>query len=146
MRNTAYHQQANAITGRVLQEIRLENVQLLDEVKAIEENILRIMHTSSHNQENIDPNHQSANATTGINVQNKMTKNLQLMQREIQDLKAEIANNNNNVNNRKTKRDKEKKRPRTIVSKYCWTHGAWHHISKNCKFKADDEYCQPVNE
>ena len=89
----------------------------------------------------------------------KWWKTLQLTQREIQDLKAEIAGNNNNVNNSKTKRDKGKKRPRDILSKYYWMHGAWHHISKNCKFKIEGhkdeatsknwiwgskEYCQPV--
>ena len=67
------------------------------------------MHTSSHNQENIDPNHQSANAITGINVQNEMMKTLQLIQREIQDLKVEITSNNKKANNRKPKREKGKK-------------------------------------
>ena len=48
MRNIAYHQQVNAIKGRVLQETRPENVQLVEEMKATEKNILRTMHTSSH--------------------------------------------------------------------------------------------------
>ena len=120
------------------------------------------MHTSSHNQENIDPNHQSDNEIAGINVQNEMMKTLQLMQRQIQDLKTEISsNNNNNANNGKNQTWKGKKRHRPIVSKYCWTHGAWNHLSNNYKFKAEghkdeatfqnwmggsNEYCHPVNE
>ena len=54
MRNTAYHQQANAIIGKFIEEIWPENIQLLGEVKSAEVNILRAMHATT-NQENIDP-------------------------------------------------------------------------------------------
>ena len=158
MRNTAYHQQANAI----LEEIRAENVQLLDEVKSAENNILRAMHTSE-NQENIDPAQtQSANATMNNSIQMEMMKTLQAMQKEIAELKAEINNSKSSDDaTLRTSNKTRKKKPRTIVSKYCWTHGAWHHISKDCKFKAvghkdaatfanrmggSTEYCTPVTE
>ena len=90
MQNTACHQQANAITGNVLEEIRVENKQLLDEVKLGEVNILRAMHATA-NQENIDPQEtQNANATIEGMMHQEMTKALQVMQREILALKVHM--------------------------------------------------------
>ena len=162
MRNTAYHQQANAMTGQVLQEIRAENLQLVDEVKSAEGNILRAM-LASENQENINPQQtQSANATMQTTLQTEMMKTLQAMQKEIAGLKQEIHNSKNGggAPSRASSKARNKK-PRTIFSKYCWTHGAWHHNSRDCKFKAEghkdtatfvnrmggsNESCPPVTE
>ena len=95
MRNTSYHQYANAITGKVFEEIRAENIQLLDEVKSAEVNILRAMHTTI-NQENIDPQEtQNTNSTIEGTMHQVMMKTLQVMQREILGLEVQM---NNNVN------------------------------------------------
>ena len=39
---------------------------------------------------------------------------------------------NDKKKSNKTKLSKNKRR--TNISKYCWTHGAWHHHSKDCNF------------
>jgi len=46
MYKTVYHQQTNAMTGKFLNEVRADNLQLLDEVKSAKGNILRANLTS----------------------------------------------------------------------------------------------------
>ena len=79
MRNTAYHQQVNAITGKVLEEIWAENIQLPDEVSSAEVNILQTMH-APENQESVNPQKtQNANATIEGTMYQEIMKLLQVM-------------------------------------------------------------------
>lgn len=42
----------------------------------------------------------------------------------------------NNQDSKKRSKKKGKRR-RTNISKYCWSCGAWNHVSKYCRFKKD---------
>ena len=83
------------------------------------------MHTSG-NQENIDPAQmQPANATMNNLMQMEMMKTLQAIQKEIAELKQKINNSKSGDDaTLRTSNRKRKKKLCTIISKYCWTHGA----------------------
>ena len=70
------------------------------------------------------------------------------------------ANTGNNAAMDATKKKKKKRKPRYDTSKYCWSHGAWNHLGKNCVNKKDGhkdeatfknkmmrstEFCQPCS-
>ena len=94
-------------------------MQLLDEVKSTEVNILRTMHATA-NQENVGPQEtQHANAVIeGTIHQEILIKTLQVMQRKILGLKFQI-NNNANSNDaalRTSVKGKRGKRPHAIFT------------------------------
>ena len=60
-----------------------------------------------------------------------MLKILQAMQKEIQELKSQQPEISSDPSKRKQRQKK-----RIDISKYCWTHGAWGHINKDCKRKS----------
>ena len=71
MQNTAYHQQTNAITSQVLQDIRTDHSQVLDKVKLTGTNILQSMQISQHhndNNENMEPELSNETANTVSNI------------------------------------------------------------------------------
>ena len=53
------------------------------------------------------------------------------MQKEIHKLKSQQSDISSDSSERKQLQPKK----RIDISKYCWTHGAWGHISKDCKRK-----------
>ena len=89
------------------------------------------MHATA-NQKSID--HQetkNTNVTIEGTMCQKIMKTLQVMQREILGLKVQMNSNANDATSNTSNKGKRGKRPCHIFLKYFWTHGAWHHTSKN---------------
>ena len=108
MRNTAFHQHANLITTQVLQEIRTDHSRVIDELQNTGNTILQAMQVSQHyseDKENEPPVQQkSANAVTGNPFQLEILKTLQLMQKEIQDVKKQITSGDGGRKKRQPKK------------------------------------------
>lgn len=141
MKNSIFHQQANSVTERVLQEIKLDNQIVKDEIKATEAKLFSVFeniadyHSNDNNDENLPPQSSVNLATTNNNVQLEILNALK-------DLKLEMTKIGSNKRPREQKGDrdrkKQKRRYRKDTSKYCWTCGAGNHLSKNCRKKAEN--------
>ena len=122
MKNTAYFQNANAMTS-VLETIKQERVEMIQEVKNTEEKIMRAMQmTQEHfeqNQEQRDdvdetptPAQKVNSATTDV-VQLEILKLLKEMREENKNLKKNQNNSNkydkNNTNNNQNNRNNNKR-------------------------------------
>ena len=144
MRNTAFQQQANAISRQVLSEIQRENSTLADSIsKATEDklvNAFALLQTADNeNQENIPPL-PSANSLSSDPVALEMLKLLKDIRTDMKKSRTtttplKTIKRKNESDQDETKKRKKPRR-RLDVSKYCWTHGACNHHSKDCKFKA----------
>ena len=80
---------------------------------------------------------QALNAATTLNVQNETLKLLQELQKQLFNLSTEVKKKGGE----KSKKDYKKtvdnpSFTRTITDKYCWTHGACNHESKDCTRQA----------
>ena len=158
MRNTAYFQQANAITT-VLESMKQERLEMIQEVKNSETKIMRAMQmTQDHfvqiseqgdNVEIKEEPMQKANSVSTDMVQLEILKLLKEMKEENKKTwkKNKNSNQNNNNNNANTNNNKnnnrnqnqnqnanenQRKKQRRDVSKYCSSCGAGNHIGKNC--------------
>ena len=133
MRNTSFQQQANAISEQVMREITQDRTKVINEVKTVVED--RILHAFAQTNipDSVDPANPSINSTITDTVQLEILKLLKDLRQDFNNSKNNQRGKNPNNTTKKTR----KKRPRTDVSKYCWTHGAWNHDSADCKFKAE---------
>ena len=137
MKNTMFHQQANAVTERILQEIKLENMTLRDEIKATEAKLFGVFENltevQQENEENISPQ-PAANYSSDNKIQLEILKTLAEIQKG-------LKNQHNPKPPYKPKQPKkqtgQKRKWRYNTSKYCWTCGAGNHLSKDCRCKAD---------
>ena len=78
------------------------------------------------------------NAATTINAQSETLKVLQDLQKQLQTISQEVKNGGGN-NGRKREFRKTPDDPpytRANTEKYCWTHGACNHESKECTRRA----------
>ena len=107
MRSTAFHSAAMAS-------------EIIEEIKGVKESVNIVLRAREEDQENTPPVHH-ANFTRQDDQQSDILNFLKKLQDEVSALK--ISNNNRNNNTRKRKR----------TDKYCWTHGACAHESKDCK-------------
>jgi hypothetical protein len=120
MKGTAFHR-ANMLADQVLQEVR-----------SVQENVLEALEATSFNtedKENDPPPQQQANIVA-TSVQTEILNTLRAMQGEIAALKRGNVCHQTSTDNNTTSGNIHR---RTIDrSKYCWTHGAWNHHSKDC--------------
>ena len=120
MKGTAFHK-ANMLADQVLQEVR-----------SVQENVLEALTAANFNdedKENNPPPQQQANSVA-TSVQTEILNTLRAMQGEIAALKRGNVCQQTSTDNSTTSRNIQR---RTIDrSKYCWTHGAWNHDSKDC--------------
>ena len=143
MKYIAFHQQANAVTDRVLSKIKIDNENVRNEIRATEAKLFSVFETladsnSQENQENIPPQPSANNVATGNQVQLEMLKRLSEIQKEMKyqkedgSRKQKKRKQKDKTPNNSTK-PKHKWRPDTY--KYCWSCGAWNHFSKDCRNK-----------
>ena len=79
----------------------------------------------------------TANAAAQVSVQTETLKVLQQLQQQLQSLSQEVKNGARNTKNRVFKKTPDDPPyTRSETSKYCWTHGACNHDSKDCTRKA----------
>jgi translation initiation factor 2B subunit (eIF-2B alpha/beta/delta family) len=120
MQSTAFHQ-ANFIATRVLEEV--QSVQNL-----VTEAMERL--PPAQDKENVPPPQPVANAAVSTDaVQLQMLELIKNLQDEVKSMKKSNRNSNNNYS------ASGQQRKRTNVSKYCWSHGACTHSSKECNRK-----------
>ena len=121
----AEHQALRKVRGITMRSTAFHSAAMATEIIAELQNVKETMHVAlmvrEQEQENIPPtNH--ANYAGQDNQQSEVLAFLKKLQEEVTALKISNANNRNN-NNRKRKK----------TDKYCWTHGACAHDSKDCK-------------
>ena len=124
MKHAGFHQ-ANHVASQVMEE-----------VQSVQHSVLQLLQCQETNKENTPPPpeipEQKANAVTPTDstmlMQMEMLKLIKSLQQEVSNLK-----NNNNTNNEN--RNNPNYRGRTVTNRYCWTHGATNHSSKDCRFK-----------
>ena len=80
---------------------------------------------------------QNSNVTIKGTIHQEIMKTLQVMQRKILGLKVQMNNNVKEETINTSNKGKRGKRLCHIFTKYWWTHGAWHHTSEKCRFKAE---------
>ena len=149
MRNTIFQQQANAMTAHMLDEIKKDNAEVREEIRASEEKIFSMFesHTPSSAPTHPPiPPAPAANSAVDNKVQLEILKQLKEL-KEMSTSKKKPRNSNKNnggKDNASSENDsddtsgkKKKKKYRFNTSKYCWTHGAWNHHSADCKNKAE---------
>ena len=149
MRNTVFQQQANAMTAHMLDEIKKDNAEVREEIRASEEKIFSMfeIHTPSSVPTHPPiPPAPAANSAVDNKVQLEILKQLKEL-KEMSTSKKKPRNSNKNnggKHNASSENDsddtsgkKKKKKYRFNTSKYCWTHGAWNHHSADCKNKAE---------
>ena len=141
MRNSIFQQQANSVTERVLQEIKLDNQNVRNEIKATETKLFNVFETLAEYQakgesDENTPIQPSVNiATSNDNIQLEILKALK-------ELKIDLNKGNRGrppkrqQDQNDKKEGKKKRRWRYDTSKYCHSCGAGNHLSKDCKRKA----------
>ena len=148
MKSAIYLQQANAIAS-VLKTIKSENMDILNEVKNSEGNIMRAMQMTQENFEREENDEReepeemqklshSVNSVTTDTIQLEILRLLKEMKESSStkqyDKKKKTKDNErkNNKKNKKPQSDNTKKRSRYNTSKYCWSCGAGNHSSSDC--------------
>ena len=131
MQQAGYHH-ANMLAQTLKQDLDQQNDKLLSMMQSVMEQSMAPTEPASDISA---PSAHLANATTSDTVQLQI---LQLIQQLQQDMKTCIAATSNAST---TKRVFKKTRDnggmlRKDISKYCWTHGACGHESKDCRAKA----------
>ena len=139
MKNTMFHQQANSVTERVLQEIKIENNTLRNDLKATEAKLFGVFENltevQKEDEENIPPE-PTANSASENTIQLEILKTLAEIQKGLK--KQQISKQPyKRKHPKKEHKDGQKKKWRYNTSKYCWTCGAGNHSSKDCRGKAD---------
>ena len=138
MRNSIFQQQANSVTERVLQEIKLDNQNVRDEIKATETKLFSVFENlADFNQGNTEDENTPPQPTVN-NVSNGDAIQLEIL-KILQELKNDKATNRNKSNrdnkDKKGNKSNKKKRFRYDTSKYCHSCGAGNHHSKDCRKK-----------
>ena len=146
MQNTLFQNQANAVTTKVLQEIKEDNEQVRAELKQSEQKLCSILEEIS--QQNAtpplttEPPEQKANSTKSDTVMLEVLKALKDLKETRTPHKRRNENNDNessggddNSDGGGKKKKKTKKKYRYNTSKYCWSCGAWNHFGKDCRNK-----------
>ena len=128
-------------------EIRSDIHENQEKMFAIMQNLTPPENTSSQIYE--EPYQESANATTQLAIQSETLKVLAEIQKQLQSLKSDTKDNGTNPTgkkrpNRKTPDDATF--TRTIIGKYCWTHGACNHNSNECTRQAPGHKLQATND
>lgn len=86
-------------------------------------------------EENIPPQEQAGNATTDTTTEIlQALKNLTANYKKLENKFASISDTpRGGLRDITNTNDRRERRPRTIVTKYCWTHGGCGHKSGDCK-------------
>ena len=124
-------QQANFL-AQALQEnmVNMEST-ILDRLNALEAQPVQ----ENFDQENIPPQ-ESAGNVTDISADILLAlKNLTVNYKKLESKFAAMSDNNHGARLRDVTNggDHREQRPRTIINKYCWTHGGCSHKSTDCK-------------
>ena len=120
MKGTAFHR-ANMLAEQVLHEVR-----------AVQTNVLEALDATNfdgEDKETVLPPQQKANSAA-TSVQDEILNTLRMMQGEIAALKRGNLCHQTSTEDTNTSRNNQR-RP-VDRTKYCWTHGAWNHLSKDC--------------
>jgi hypothetical protein len=169
MKNSAFTNTANAITASVIESVREELnddrsrvFQRLDETESSILNALTVTPRTANTSVVTDDESTTStmtervNATVSDSIQLEILKLLKDIQRNINGNQVQATTNGLQQG---TKGKGKKKRKRLDTSKYCWSCGAWNHLSVDCRFKKDGHkdnatfankmngstyYCQPV--
>ena len=132
MAQAGYHH-ANHLAQEIREELQGNQQQMI----ALLQNYDNVTHerdTETDGEHNLTV----ANAATSINVQSETLKVLQDLQKQLQTISQEVKNGGGN-NGRKREFKKTPDDPpytRANTEKYCWTHGACNHESKECTRRA----------
>ena len=137
IQQAGYHQVnmiATKISSKLQQQLSQQDAQLLD--------MFQTLQTSD--QENIPLNYAVACTTTqSDNTQLEILCALQELHRDLNNIKSSSSNTSNQQTTGSSTRKYARKTPdaggrlRKNISKYCWTHRACAHTSKDCPDKAD---------
>lgn len=127
MQSTAYHQ-ANYLAEQVLQEVRSVQTTVMDQLAHL---------PIDSDKENEAPvyEHQANAAKSEESVQLEMLKLIKDLQLEVRNMKSNSNYNNGNKNehNNNNNNGSNRRKRKRNNTKYCWTHGACAHDSKDCK-------------
>lgn len=140
MRNSIFQQQANSVTERVLQEIKLDNQNVRDGLKATEIKLFNVFqnmveYQAKETDNENTPVQPSVNlATSNDNVQLEILKALKDLKADLRKGKQTQPQKRESEQNDR-KNGKKKLRRRYDTSKYCHTCGG-NHYSKDCRRKA----------
>lgn len=151
MQSGVLNHSAHLVLQQVMSQIQAECLQYFNALNASKERILSALLTT-HPTSNVTPVAQ-ANALSSDNVLNNVAKTLKEVKNELKKLpsfankKEEVDINCNMFHNC------------INCSKYCWSCGAWNHLSKDCTWHCTGHknnttfqnmmggstaYCQPV--
>ena len=106
---------------------------MLSEVRNTGDTILKAMQICQEVNDENKENNENVNSVSNLNL-DELIKAIQGLQKEVKILKSNKKNDSDNSNNNNSNKKKRRK-PRLDTSKYCWSCGAWNHISADCKNK-----------
>ena len=177
MKNSSFSNTANAITASVIESVREELnddrsrvFQRLDETESSILNALTVTPRTSNTSIVTDDESttstitEKVNATVSDKIQLEILKLLKDIQQDMTNNKQQNTSGNQLQGNSDGRHQggngrRKKRKKRLDTSKYCWSCGAWNHLSINCRFKKDGHkdnatfnnkmngstyYCQPV--
>ena len=125
MRNTAFHQ-----AHQVATELSSDFNQMRNEIVAAMNSISMMKEPADTPEDTLpSPTAPAMNATT---TDPQLLKAIQMLQEQIK-----VLSSNKDTTGSNGRTPNPTHRPRRNVSKYCWTHGACSHESKECKNKKD---------
>ena len=150
MRNTIFQQQANAATSHMLEEIKKDNAEIGNEIRASEAKLFSMFEQlpikeagqASYQQQPTAAPEPVAQSATSDAVQLEILKQLKELKemsyskkrpRGNQSTDDDTDDSGNRNGDGKGRKKKKKKNYRFNTSKYCWTCGAWNHHSKDCR-------------
>jgi hypothetical protein len=123
-------QQANILAEALQHNIHGMESTILDRLNALEAPV-----PENLQDENIPPQEQAGSATTDVTADilqalKNLTANYKKLENKFANMSDTPRGRLRDITNTS---DRRERRPRTIVTKYCWTHGGCGHTSTDCK-------------
>lgn len=133
MKQGALLRQANMITHHILKELESEKATYINTVAESENCIMKAFKDITIATEQTEPSTLTSSAfTASQNVNLEILEILQEMKGTLRSVGSNSNGNSGGVGNRNRNSGGRK---RKNTSKYCWSHGACAHDSKDCKSK-----------
>ena len=129
------NRQINSMTHTLMHEIQSERSQYLNAMSASEDRLLRAFEVATPSVASTAASTLTSNPPPlSVNATLQDTVSLEVL-KLLKEIKGALSVQNNSGNT--NRKGKNQKRHRPDVSKYCWTHGAWNHLGKDCRWKKD---------
>ena len=143
MQQAGYHH-ANALAQEIRQELQAQLEARDSKMYAVLQQIPGLTDTSSSSEDSYEEPQEAVNSLTAGSIQLEILKLL----RDIKsDLKTEKEDKQPTRPRRNRKTPDNQTRPaRSLVSKYCWTHGACDHEGKECNRRAPGHKVEATKE